>query len=192
MAARSEITTLLAAARAGDRDCQSRLFEAVYGELRRIAAAQLRGERRDHTLQPTALVHEAYIRLLGRGDVPWENRAHFFSTAAGTMRRILIDHARTRKADKRDGKLKRVDLDETPAAFVEEDADRLLAVDEALGRLAQWDERQARVVELRFFGGLTVEETADVLAVSVKTVKRDWAMARAWLQTQLEGDEHVG
>jgi RNA polymerase sigma factor (TIGR02999 family) len=188
----SELTTLLAAARAGDRDCQSRLFEVVYAELRRIAAGQLRGERPDHTLQPTALVHEAYVRLLGRGNIAWENRAHFFSTAAGTMRRILIDHARARRADKREGKLKRVDLDQEPAAFDDQDAERLLVVDEALNKLAQWDERQARVVELRFFGGLTVEEAAEVLGVSPKTVKRDWAMARAWLQTQLEGGRHVG
>jgi RNA polymerase sigma factor (TIGR02999 family) len=190
MATGSEITILLAGARAGDRVCQSRLFEVVYGELRHIAAAQLRGERPDHTLQPTALVHEAYVRLLGRGDVPWENRAHFFSTAAGTMRRILIDHARKRRAHKRDGALKRVDLDDHHAGFGDEDAERLLVVDEALEKLAQWDERQARVVELRFFGGLTVDETADVLRISAKTVKRDWAMARAWLETLLEGGSY--
>lgn len=191
MTAGPDITTLLAAARAGDSDGQSRLFEVVYGELRRIAAGQLRNERAEHTLQPTALVHEAYVRLLGRADLPWENRAHFFTTAAGTMRRILIDHARSRRALKRDGALKRVDLDEEPVIFRDEDAERLIAVDDALQKLAEWDERQARVVELRFFGGLTVDETADVLRVSAKTVKRDWAMARAWLQSQLEGGSHV-
>jgi RNA polymerase sigma factor (TIGR02999 family) len=188
-----DITTLLTGARAGDREAQARLFEVVYGELRRMAAGHLRNERRDHTLQPSALVHEAYLRLLGRLDVPWENRAHFFTTAAGTMRRILIDHARTRRAQKRDGALRRVDVEHEPSAFaVDADADRLLVVDEALTRLAAWDERQARVVELRFFAGLTVDETAEVLGISSKTVKRDWSMARAWLQTQFEGGERVG
>jgi RNA polymerase sigma factor (TIGR02999 family) len=187
-----EISALLAGARAGDRECQSRLFEVVYSELRRMAARQLQHERGDHTLQPTALVHEAYVRLLGRADVPWENRAHFFSTAAGTMRRILVDHARARKAQKREGALKRVDLDEGSPAVGDDDAERLLIVNEALEQLEHWDERQARVVELRFFAGLTVEETADVLQVSAKTVKRDWALARAWLHTKLEGGAHVG
>jgi RNA polymerase sigma factor (TIGR02999 family) len=187
-----EISALLAGASAGDREAQARLFEVVYGELRRMAAGQLRSERRDHTLQPSALVHEAYLRLLGRPDLRWENRAHFFTTAAGTMRRILIDHARTHRARKRHGTLRRVDIDEHPSLFADGDAERWLVVDDALRTLAGWDERQARVVELRFFGGLTVEETADVLQVSPKTVKRDWSMARAWLQTQLEGRGRVG
>ena len=188
-----DITTLLTGARAGDREAQARLFEVVYGELRRMAARHLRNERRDHTLQPSALVHEAYLRLLGRLDVAWENRAHFFTTAAGTMRRILIDYARARRAQKRDGALHRVDVEDEPSAFaVDADADRLLVVDDALTRLAAWDRRQARVVELRFFGGLTIDETAEVLRISPKTVKRDWSMARAWLQTQLEEDERVG
>jgi RNA polymerase sigma factor (TIGR02999 family) len=191
MTTRPPITNLLAAARAGDRECQARLFEVVYSELRRIAAGQLRHERVDHTLQPTALVHEAYVRLLGRCEIPWENRAHFFSTAAGTMRRILIDHARSRRAQKREGTLHRVDLDRHPAVFGDEDAERLLIVDDALNQLAEWDERQARVVELRFFGGLSVEETADVLRISTKTVKRDWALARAWLHAKLKGDSRV-
>jgi RNA polymerase sigma factor (TIGR02999 family) len=187
-----EISTLLAAARAGDRNCQSRLFEVVYAELRHMAAGQLRNERSNHTLQPTALVHEAYVRLLGRSEVPWENRAHFFSTAAGTMRRILVDHARARRAQKRDGALQRVDLDQHTFVFDDDDAERLIIVNDALDQLAEWDARQARVVELRFFGGLTVEETADALRVSPKTIKRDWALARAWLQTKLEGDSRVG
>jgi RNA polymerase sigma-70 factor, ECF subfamily len=186
-----EVSALLAGARAGDRDCQSRLFEVVYAELRRMAAAQLRNERADHTLQPTALVHEAYVRLLGRSDVAWENRAHFFTTAAGTMRRILVDHARARRAQKRDGALERVGLERAPLVLDDEDANRLLIVNDALDQLAQWDERQARVVELKFFGGLTVEEIAEALGISAKTVKRDWALARAWLLTRLEGEPHV-
>ena len=187
-----EITALLTTARAGDRQAQARLFEAVYAELRRIAAGELRNERRDHTLQPSALVHEAYLRLLGRDDVQWENRAHFFVTAAGTMRRVLIDYARHRRARKRFGALQRVDLEDRPPMVADADIERLLVVDDALTKLAAWDERQAQVVELRFFGGLTVEETAEVLEVSPKTVKRDWSMARAWLQTRLEGRGDVG
>jgi RNA polymerase sigma factor (TIGR02999 family) len=192
MTAGTDITALLTSARAGDGQAQARLFDAVYGELRRIAAGELRKERPDHTLQPSALVHEAYLRLLGRDDVPWENRAHFFVTAAGTMRRVLIDYARQQRARKRFGALRRVDLEEQLAIVADTDLERLLVVDDALRKLAAWDERQARVVELRFFGGLTVEETADVLQISPKTVKRDWRMARAWLQTQLEGHRHVG
>jgi RNA polymerase sigma-70 factor (ECF subfamily) len=187
-----DISALLARARAGDRGSESRLFDAVYGELRRIAAAQLRNERSDHTLQPSALVHEAYLRLVGRSAIPLVNRAHFFSIAASTMRRILIDHARARNAGKRLGTLKRVDLTADHAVDRDRDSDKLLAVDGALRKLADWDARQARVVELRFFGGLTVEETAGVLGISTKTVKRDWSLARAWLQTQIEGRPRVG
>jgi RNA polymerase sigma factor (TIGR02999 family) len=186
------VTALLNAWSAGDPAARDQLITVVYQELRWRAAGQLRGERRGHTLQPTALVHEAYVRLLGRSDVPWENRAHFFTTAAGTMRRILVDHARARRAQKRDGALDRVALEGTPFVFDDDDADRLLIVNDALDQLAQWDERQARVVELKFFGGLTVEEIADALGVSAKTVKRDWALARAWLLTRLEGETHVG
>ena len=182
---RSDISTLLAGACAGDRKCESRLFDVVYEELKRMAAAQLRRERPEHTLQPSALVHEAYVRLLGAAEVRWDNRAHFFKTAAGVMRNILVDHARARRAQKRDGRLQRVELDWEPAAVGEEDVERVIAIDEALRKLAEWDERQARVVELRFFAGFDVEETAEVLGVSAKTVKRDWSMARAWLQTQL-------
>jgi RNA polymerase sigma factor (TIGR02999 family) len=181
-----DVSALLLAATAGDRDSESRLFNVVYAELKRMAAAQLRGERADHTLQPSALVHEAYIRLLGTAPVRWENRAHFFTTAAGTMRRILIDHARAKRARKRDGALQRVELEQEPVALDPHDADSLLTIDEALDRLAAWEPRQARVVELRFFGGLSVEEAAAVLQVSAKTVKRDWSMARAWLKTQID------
>lgn len=187
----ADISVLLAAARTGDARCESQLFDAVYAELRRLARAQMRSERPDHTLQASALVHEAYIRMLGHFDVGWENRAHFFKTAAGTMRRILIDHARARNARKRDGALQRVALDEPLAWTTDEDASRLVMLNDALEKLAGWDPRQATVVELRFFAGLSVEETAEVLGVSPKTVKRDWSLARAWLQTQIEGASGV-
>jgi RNA polymerase sigma factor (TIGR02999 family) len=183
-----DVSALLIRASAGDRQCEARLFEVVYDELRRIAAAQLRRERPEHTLQRSALVNEAYLRLFGRRPVTFLNRAHFFSIAASTMRRILIDHARARNADKRQTLLNEMNA-EGPA--VDHDADRLLAVDAALQRLAEWDPRQAKVVELRFFAGLTVEETADALGISSKTVKRDWSLARAWLQIQIEGPSHV-
>jgi RNA polymerase sigma-70 factor, ECF subfamily len=182
-----DLSALLVRASAGDRQCEARLFEAVYDELRRIAAAQLRNERPDHTLQRSALVNEAYLRLFGRRPVPFQNRAHFFSIAASTMRRILIDHARARHADKRQTP---VNLS-ADGPVIDHEADRLLAVDAALSRLAEWDPRQAKVVELRFFAGMTVEETADALGISSKTVKRDWSLARAWLQTQIEGPSHV-
>ena len=184
-----DLSALLAGASAGDRQCESRLFELVYDELRRMAAAQLRNERSDHTLQRSALVHETYLRLFGHQPVAFENRAHFFSVAAGTMRRILIDHARARSAEKRQCLTDGVELTAEPA--VDYEPDQLLVVDAALRRLAEWDPRQAQVVELRFFGGLTVEETAEALGISPKTVKRDWALARAWLQLQLEGAAHV-
>lgn len=183
-----EITRLLRDARGGDAAAQARLFDVVYRQLRVMAAAQLRKERPGHTLQPSALVNEVYLRLFGDHGIGWENRAHFFSIAAGTMRRILIDHARTRRARKRDGALKRVELDDVPLLFVEADTERLLVLDEALTRLAALDARQAQVVELRFFAGLTNDEAADVLGISVRTVKRDWEMARGWLRTQLGGD----
>jgi RNA polymerase sigma-70 factor, ECF subfamily len=184
-----DVSALLVRASAGDRQCEARLFEVVYGELRRIAAAQLRKERPDHTLQGSALVNEAYLRLFGRRPATFVNRAHFFSIAASTMRRILIDHARARHAEKRQSPLDHAASEEQ--LLVDHDADRLLAVDAALRRLAEWDARQAKVVELRFFGGLTVEETADALGISSKTVKRDWSLARAWLHTQIEGPVHV-
>jgi RNA polymerase sigma-70 factor, ECF subfamily len=180
------ISKLIVAARAGDSASQSRLFEAVYAELKRMASGYLRYERPDHTLQPSALVNEAYIRMLGV-HAGWENRAHFFVTASGVMRRILVDHARKRRADKRDGKLQRVTLDWEIAGAADEDVEQVLAIHAAVERLAEWDPRQAKVVELRYFSGFTVPEIAEILEVSEKTVKRDWSMARAWLQTQLEG-----
>ncbi len=188
---KGEISALLTGARAGDPTCESRLFEAVYSELRGMAAAFLRNERADHTLQPTALVNEAYLRLLGVSNAEWESRAHFFKMASTVMRHILVDHARARRAHKREGRLMRVTLDDEPSAFSTADLERVLAVDEALQRLAEWDARQAKVVELRYFAGFDVAETADILGVSEKTVKRDWSMARAWLHSELGGTSGV-
>ena len=181
------ITQLLANAQNGDRESEKQLMEAVYEELHRLAAGYMRRERQDHTLQASALVNEAYVRLIGNGPVSWESRAHFFVTAAQTMRRVLIDHARKHVAEKRGGAGMRIELDENIAAVTKGESSRMLDLDRALTRLAAQDERQARVVELRFFAGLTVEQTAEVMAISEKTVKRDWAMARAWLEGEITG-----
>ena len=175
-----DITVLLAELRAGNRSAESRLLPLVYAELRRRARRYMRGERPDHTLQPTALVHEAYLRLAGQREVDWQSRAHFFAVAAQLMRRILVDHARARKAEKRGGGEPRVALNES-LAMTEEKSAELMALDEALTRLAERDPRQARAVELRFFGGLSEEEAAEVMGISLRTLKRDWSVARAWL-----------
>jgi RNA polymerase sigma-70 factor (ECF subfamily) len=180
-----DITELLTAAKLGGSQDVSRLFDAVYTELKRIARAQLRNERLGHTLQPSALVHEAYLKLLPAG-ASWENRAHFFSTVAGVMRHILVDHARAHRAKKRQGNLERMDLDELPVLYADADAERLFIVDALLEKLAVLDARVVKVVELRFFAGLTIDETAEALQVSGKTVKRDWEFARSWMATQLE------
>ncbi len=180
------ITHLLKEWSAGDPQALDRLTPLVYEELRHQAARYLRRERRSHTLQTTALIHEAYLRLIDAKDVHWQSRAHFFAIAANLMRRILVDHARRRDADKRGGSRVRVQLDEALAVADEADVD-LLAIDEALDRLAVIDPQQARVVELRFFSGLSVEETAAALGVSPKTVKRDWSVARAWLRREIGG-----
>lgn len=175
------VTGLLQAWSAGDEEAGRRLVPLVYRDLRRRAAGLLRREAPGHTLQPTALVHEAYLRLVGqRGQ--WRNRSQFFGVAAHIMRRILVDHARRRRAAKRD--VVRVPLDESvvPASGREVD---LLGLDEALCELTSMDARQGRVVELRYFGGLTLEEAAEILGVSVATVKRDWSLARAWLFDRL-------
>jgi RNA polymerase sigma factor (TIGR02999 family) len=164
------------------------LVPAVYHELRRIAHAYLRGERTGHTLQATALVHEAYIRLI-RQPAVWADRSAFVGIAAHLMRQVLVEYARTRRREKRGGKhLHLVPLDETVATIEPSQAERWEALDAALDRLATLSERQARIVELRYFGGFTVEETASVLNVSPKTVKRDWAAARAWLRQDLEDE----
>lgn len=171
---------------AGDREALEKLTPLVYGELRRQAARYLRRERPGHTLQTTELINEAYLRLVDVQNVPWQGRAHFFAIAASLMRRVLVEHARRRDADKRGGSVIRVPLDEAPEVAGESDVD-LLAIDEALGRLAVIDPQQTRIVELRFFGGLSVEETAEALGVSTTTVKRDWSVARAWLRREIGG-----
>jgi RNA polymerase sigma factor (TIGR02999 family) len=161
------------------------LLPLVYAELRRLAASYLRRERPDHTLQPTALVHEAYLRLVDQTQARWQNRAHFLGVAAQMMRRILVDHARGHRAEKRGGDFQILSLDENIDVSGERAAD-LVALDEALKRLAELDPQKSRVVELRFFGGLSVEETAEVLGVSAPTVKRQWRMAKAWLYGQVQ------
>ena len=178
------VTELLILWRQGDLEAQERLLALVYDDLRRRAAGYLRRERVGHTLQPTALVHEAYLRLVDQDRVVWQNRAHFLAVAASMMRRVLMDHGRRQKAGKRGGAGTRVTLDDAFSAVAPRDLD-LLALDEALSELAAIDEQQARIVELRAFGGLEVEETAEVLGISPATVKRHWAFALAWLQQRL-------
>ena len=179
----ADVTALLLAWSDGDQAAASRLIEAVYDELRRVARRHLRGER-DHSLAPTALVHEAYLKLVDQRRVRWQNRAHFFGIAAQLMRRILVDHARSRAAAKR-GRDRTVCLDAADAATPPLDVD-ILALDAALDKLAALDARQSKLVELRFFAGLTVEEVAATLDVAPITVKRDWAHARAWLFNELQ------
>jgi RNA polymerase sigma factor (TIGR02999 family) len=180
MTAQDDVTVLLRAWRQGDKSGAQALFDAVYAELRSCAARYLGRERRDHTLQPTALVHEAYLRLSNQADVDWQNRAHFIAIAASMMRRILVDHARAHGADKRGGEWERISIDLAELEDAHDPAD-LLALDGALEELAAVDELQARIVDLRFFGGLSIEETAEVVGSSPATIKREWAVARAWL-----------
>ncbi len=177
-----DITALLKDWSGGDREALERLMPVVYGELKRLAASYLRSERPDHTLQPTALVHEAFLRLQGQRSVIWSNRGHFFGIAARIMRRILVDHARRRRAAKRDGVVLRLTLVDAGA---DDRAPELIALDSALTSLEELDPQQARVVELRFFGGLTVEETAEAAGISTATVKREWRTARAWLRREI-------
>jgi RNA polymerase sigma factor (TIGR02999 family) len=176
-----EVTVFLKAWSGGDRAAADRLMQLVYGEMRRLAASYLRHQRSDHTLQPTALVHEAYLKLIDVSQVDWQDRAHFFAVAAQTMRHILVDHARAIAADKRGGGAQKIALEDVVSLSSERQDVDLLALDEALQKLAEQDATQSRIVELRFFGGLTVEETAEVLRISPATVKREWATARAWL-----------
>ena len=183
--ASAQVTVLLCAINRGDAEAASRLVPLVYRELRRLAASYMRRERPDHTLQATALVHEAYLKLVEQRAVNWQSRAHFFGVAAQLMRRILIDHARGHVRQKRGGEIQKVSLDEA-LAFSNQHAEEVLAVDESLQRLARLDPRQARVVEMRFFAGLNVEEVAEVLQLSPKTIKRDWSVAKAWLYADLK------
>jgi RNA polymerase sigma factor (TIGR02999 family) len=179
-----EVTQLLAQLRAGDREAESKLMPLVYVELRRLAAYYMRGERADHTLQPTALVHEAYLRLIKLHKVDWQSRSHFFATAATAMRRILVDYARAHGANKREGLRDAICLDEAMVVFPARAA-QLIALDDALDRLAKLDARKSKIVELRFFGGLSEEEAGAVLGVSARTVKRDWQFAKAWLYNEV-------
>ncbi|HEV2799750.1 MAG TPA: sigma-70 family RNA polymerase sigma factor [Pyrinomonadaceae bacterium] len=185
---RQDVTALLLDWSAGDPEAPARLMPLVYDELRRLARAYLRDERTGHTLQPTALVNEAYLRIIDQRRVSIENRAQFFGLAATLMRHILVDHARARAAGKRGGSQHVLSLDEARVA-VEERAAELVALDEALKSLAEIDPRKSRVVEMRFFGGLSVEETARALGVSDKTVMRDWRIAKMWLHREMGGGE---
>ena len=181
-----EITQLLQGWRAGDRKALDQLLPVVYKELQRLAHFQLRNERSDHTLQSTALVNEAYLRLVGMNSPQWEGRSHFFAIAAQLMRQILVDYARRHRASKRGGHIEKLSLDDT--GYFERGKSRdmdVVALDDALTTLAKIDSRKAQVVELRFFGGLNFEETAKVLKVSSITVQRDWSTARAWLHREM-------
>ncbi len=182
---RGEVTGLLFAWNAGDRDAVERLMPLVYGELRDIAGRHFRRERPGHTLQPTAVVHEAYFRLVDQTRVTWKNRGHFFAVASQAMRRILIDYARAREAEKRGGREPSVTLDVGVASPEPVEDMDLLALDEALVRLKALDDGQARIVELRFFGGLSIEETAEAMETSASSVKREFRSARAWLFREL-------
>jgi RNA polymerase sigma-70 factor, ECF subfamily len=181
-----QVTLFLSRAREGNQDAVNQLVPLLYAELRRLAASYLRRERSDHTLQPTALVHEAYLKLVDQ-DVQWQNRNHFFGVAAQVMRRILVDHARGHQAAKRGGAVPKLSLDQA-IIYSPERSGELLALDEILQRLAQLEAQQARIVELRVFGGLTVEQAAQVLGISPATVKRDWSLAKAWLARELRKD----
>jgi len=187
----TEVTVLLSELTKGNPEAGAKLIPLVYGELRRMAGGYMRREREGHTLQATALVHEAYLKLLGQHSVDWQNRAHFFGIAAQVMRRVLIDHARGHIRDKRGGGHEALPLDEA-LVFSPQRAEEFLELDEALERLAKLDPRQAKIVELRFFGGLTVEETAEVVGTSPKTVKRDWSVAKAWLHGELKASYESG
>lgn len=184
----ADITMLLYAWRDGDAGARDRLMTVVYEELRRRAAAYLRRERRGHTLEPTALVHEAYLRLVKQDRTDWQNRAQFFAVASQTMRRILIDHARGGRMAKRSGQWIRVTLDEDERGLGSPDV-QILDLDRALIRLAELDPRKSQIAELRFFGGLSLMEAGHVLGISLATVERDWQVARAWLYAALQGEQ---
>ena len=181
----SQVTELLVRWRGGDRQALGSLLPLVYDELRRIARHYLQGERPGHTLQSTALVNEAYVRMVAQDFPQWQNRAHFFGVAAQLMRQILVDHARSHRASKRGGDVYKVSLDEAGDQPQATDID-IVALDDALKNLAEMDPQQCKVVELKFFAGLSIEDTAEVLGISASTVKRDWITARAWLYRELD------
>ena len=182
-----EVTNLLLEWSSGNQAVQAQLMESVYQELRKLAASYLRRERSDHTLQPTALVNEAYLVLIDQKRVQWQNRTHFYGIAAQIMRRILVDYARSQKAEKRGGDNVTVALEEAFGLAQQANEIDLLALDDALKRLESFDPQQARIVELRYFTGLKTEETAEALGISVATVGREWSMAKAWLFRELTG-----
>jgi RNA polymerase sigma factor (TIGR02999 family) len=193
-ASAADVTTLLNRLSNGDQEAGAQLVPLIYQELRRLAARRLRQERPGHTLQATALVHEVYLKLAGQPSARWQNRAHFFAVASQLMRRILVDYVRTQQRVKRGGRREKVSLDEV-LLIAPDRTEELLAVHESLARLEKLDSRQGRIVELRYFGGLTMEETAEVLRVSSKTVMREWNIAKAWLYGELKerpGDDARG
>lgn len=181
----NEITQMLVELTDGNQDVVNRILPHIYDELRRLAGSYLRKERADHTLQPTALVHEAYMKLIDQRQVKWQNRAHFFGIAAQVMRRILMDHARKHLANKRGGNAEVLPLEDEILVVSHDKSAELVALDDALNQLNEVDPQKARVVELRYFGGLSIEETAEVMGVSVPTVNRHWRMAKAWLYSEL-------
>jgi len=187
----SEVTALLAAVESGDEAAMGRLFPLVYEELRRLAKRQLAGQRKDHTLQTGDLVNEAYLKLVNTQRPAWKNRGHFFAVASRAMRSVLVDYARRRAYAKRGGNPLRVSLSEADQPFEEQKSAEVVAVDEALSRLASLDPRKARIVELRYFGAVGVEEIADLLGVSSRTIKREWRWAKAWLYREI-GEERAG
>lgn len=186
-----QITLLLKRLHNGDREAESELLPIVYKHLHTLAQKQFRSERPGHTLQPTALVSELYIRLIRDTSIDWQSRGHFFAIAAQTIRRILVDHARAVNAQRRPNPTKRVKVDDV-MLYSDDHTQEILMIDDAVTKLAQWDARQAKVVELRFFAGLSIEETANALGVAERTVKRDWTLARAWLSTVLSGTDDGG
>ena len=181
------VTELLAKARSGDSSALANVFPLIYDELRRLAQLQLQREPDGHTLSPTALVHEAYMRLIDYSRMEWAGRAHFMAVASTAMRRILVDHARGHRSMKRGGALRRVSIDSVELG-TEDRAELLIAIDDALGRLKDVDARQAQVVECRFFGGMTEEETAEALGIGLRTAKRDWAKAKSWLHKEIAAE----
>jgi RNA polymerase sigma-70 factor (ECF subfamily) len=184
----NEASKLLAAVRDGDKAKLPQLVQLVYDDLRKLAHWYLEGERVSHTLQPTALVHEAFLKLIDQSQVDWRGKSHFFAVGANAMRRILVNHAKSRGRLKRGGKLHKLPLDDALTISLDKH-DELLALDEALEELAKVDERQATIVELRFFGGLSVEETAEVLNLSKRTIEREWTVCRAWLRRELASQD---
>lgn len=182
----NHVTQLLLDWSHGDRAALDELMPLVYQELRKLAGSYLNSERPDHTLQPTALIHEAYLRMIGNNMPQWQSRAHFFGVAARLMRQILVDHARTRHATKRGGDRQKISLDDAPQVFAQVDAAELLALDDALTKLAAFDQRRSRILEMRAFGGMSVEETAQALGVSEATIKREMRLAQAWIRRELE------